>query len=339
MSITQTDIAKLAEVSVSTVSRALSNDTVRPVNPKTRKKIIRIARSLGYYRIKGIQSIEENGNLVCFLASEYDTFADLFFSNLLLGVQNQAELSGYKIIETFVLSREKLTDIMHRIKTNEPDGIILMGRISKPIMEEIKAITDKVVYAGLNRVNSNIDEVICDAYRAIEQTVTYLINLGFKKIGFIGTIPDINSDILNEHRFAAYRDTLYKNNIKLETKYCRNIPLDVNEAYRAASDLINSGNLPEAICCANDNVAIAVIKALHDNNYKVPQDISITGIDDIETAKYFQPSLTTSHMHNKEIGELAVRLLHDRLTGRHEIPLLVELPSKLMIRDSCMVKS
>lgn len=336
---TQTDIARLAGVSVSTVSRALNNDQRRPVNSKTKNRILKIARKLNYYRVASHENEGNYGKLVCLLASESDSFADLFFSNMLLGIQNQSQITGYQISNAFSTSSTEITEIFTQINLINPEGIIIMGRVSNSIMNDLKKISNNIVYAGLNRVNCGIDEVICDAYRAIEKTVEYLNKLNFKKIGFIGTFPNKNQEIINEHRFIAFKDSLNKFGIKFEKKFCRNISLDVDEAYDATLDLINSGNLPDAICCANDIVAIAVIKALHDNDYNVPKDVSITGMDDIETAKFFQPSLTTSHMHDKAIGELAVRILHDRLMGRHEIPLVVELPSKLITRDSCMPKT
>ena len=106
-------------------------------------------------------------------------------------------------------------------------------------------------------------------------------------------------------------------------------------AYTAALELAGQPELPDAIVCATDNVAIAAISALRNNGIRVPEDISVVGHDGIDISEFTEPKLTTTFMQKSELGRFAVRTLLDRIDGRHSIPILIKLPYKLEIRESC----
>ena len=90
-----------------------------------------------------------------------------------------------------------------------------------------------------------------------------------------------------------------------------------------------------AIFCANDNTAIGAIKAIREKGYRIPEDISIIGVDDIETSQYISPMLTTVHIPMEEMGQLAAKILIDRINGGHRIPLKTLLPFYIAKRDTC----
>lgn len=332
------EIAQATGVSISTVSRVLNNDSSKPASKATTERILKAAYELGYYTRPPLQQLTEEKkyrNLICFLTSPSDTFNDYFFSQILLGIQKEAGSLGYTINHTLSTSTTSAEIICKHIRDSKPDGVILLGRVRKKIMQYLSNCTSHLIYAGLNKLNVNIDQVICDSYSAILNSVAYLAQCGFSKIGFIGTIPEENSEILNEHRFQAFLDGLKLNDIKLYMSFCKNISLGTEQAYNATLELLREGKIPEAFCCANDNVAIGVISALTDYQYSIPKDVSVIGLDDIETAKFMNPRLTTFNMQTHELGEFAVKILDDRINGRHSTPVLVQLPSTLIIRDSC----
>lgn len=343
MSVKLYEIAQAAGVSISTVSRVLNNDKSKPASKATADRIIKIACDLGYYTparpLPGKYKKNAEHNLVCFLASSSDTFRDHFFSEMLQGIQKEAEAHSYSITHTLSISGTNMDTISSYIDGSQPTGIILMGRISKNVMNFLNANAVNMVYAGLNKLNTNIDQVICDAYSAIVDSVNYLAKCGFTKIGYIGTIPTETSDILNEHRFQAFYDGLKQNQLPFDLAFCRNIVLGTRQGYNATVELIRAGTIPEAFCCGNDNTALGVISALTDYQYRVPEDVSVIGLDDIELAKYMRPRLTTFNVQAAELGKFAVKVLDDRIKGNHTSPILVQFPSTLMIRDSCAVKS
>ena len=99
--------------------------------------------------------------------------------------------------------------------------------------------------------------------------------------------------------------------------------------------LMESAPQVTAVFCANDQTAIGAVKAAQVMGLRIPEDISIASIDDIEMAKYMSPPLTTVHIPTAEIGSVAAKILIDRIQGGHKLPMKISLPSKLIIRESC----
>jgi DNA-binding LacI/PurR family transcriptional regulator len=107
------------------------------------------------------------------------------------------------------------------------------------------------------------------------------------------------------------------------------------DGYDSMIAMIERGNLPTAIFCGNDTVALGVMKALGEHNISIPDDISIIGFDNIETAAYTQPALTTISVPTKELGRMAVKIMLDKLETGRDYALKVNLPFSLIERDSC----
>lgn len=343
MSVTLKDIAKKAGVSISTVSRIINNDQNKPASKETAEKVWALVREMGYvpnYYAKKLKSNTKHRpnlgkKIGCILASPKDTFKDHFFSQILMGIQGEAALNGYNVGYTFSYFEDRSALFQH-ITSSEVDGFLLLGRINEDLFNFIRSNIENLVYVGLNRIGRDLDEVICDAYEATSCAVEYLISLGHTKIGYIGEIPELEDNkVINEHRYKAFKDTLTKHNIPLEESYIKNITLSSKEGYDAMTEIIKAGILPSAIFCGNDITAIGVMKAIHKSGLKIPKDISVIGLDNIEVSEYFRPSLTTIHVPKEELGKFAVKLLIDRINGGHEINTLIKLPFKLIERESC----
>lgn len=336
-------IAQKAGVSISTVSRVLNMDTKKPASRATTERVLKIANELGYNNFilspnQTAISSPSTKLVTCILASPADSYSDYFFSQIMIGAQTAANEHGFSIVNAFSTSTHKLEEFYDHIMFHHYDGILLLGRIKYDMINYLLSKTSNLVYAGLNRLNIGIDEVICDAYAAVKSAITYLVENGYHKIGFIGTIPEKNSNIINEHRFDAYCSALAAHNINLNMNYCKNIDLVSPQGYSAAKELILSGNVPEAIFCAGDSVAIGVISALEEAGIQVPEQVGVVGLDDDLIASYTRPSLTTINMQKSELGRFAMQLLVDRINGKHTIPVLIELPFQLVERDSCRKK-
>ena len=118
-------------------------------------------------------------------------------------------------------------------------------------------------------------------------------------------------------------------------KNTANVKLSHEGGYQGAYRLMEAKADVTAIFCANDNTAIGAIKAIREKGYRIPEDISIIGVDDIETAQYLSPMLTTVHIPTEEMGQLAAKILIDRINGGHRIPLKLILPFHIAKRDTC----
>ena len=334
------EIAQAAGVSVSTVSRVLNGGKENAAGKATVERIRNAACELGYYTRPVAPATDEKiHNLTCFLTSPRATFNDYFFSQIFQGIQEEATELHYSITHTLSLSSSGSESVFAHIKDTRPDGLILMGRVTKEIMHALTDCGVNLIYAGLNKLNVDIDQVICDSYTAVLESVAYLAGCGFTRIGYIGTIPSENYNILNEHRFRAFSDGIKLNNLKLDMNFCKNIEFGTEQAYDAVVSLLREGQIPEAFCCSSGNAAVGVISALNDYQFRIPEDVSVIGLDDTEMTRFIHPRLTAFNMQTSELGKFAIKILDDRIQGKHSTPVLVQLPSTLIVRDSCMRKN
>ena len=157
-------------------------------------------------------------------------------------------------------------------------------------------------------MGSKYDQVVCDGREITYSAISYLHELGHTKIGYIG-------EQNNEIRYTAFKEALKSLNLPFLQKNTANVKLSHEGGYQGAYHLMEAKSDITAIFCANDNTAIGAIKAIREKGYRIPEDISIIGVDDIETAQYLSPMLTTVHIPTEEMGQLAAKILIDRING------------------------
>jgi len=180
--------------------------------------------------------------------------------------------------------------------------------------------------------------VLCDAYRAARCAVDYLIGLGHKKIGYLGSTQQ-KYQVFNEHRYQGYLDALGDAGLPIDDAWVIDTPLTTPGGYANMQEMMRHGHLPTAIFCGNDSVALGVMKALSEHDIAVPHDISIIGFDNIEMSAYSHPALTTIAIPTKELGRIAVKVMLDKLETSRSYPLKVYLPFSLVERESCAAPS
>ncbi len=238
---------------------------------------------------------------------------------------------------------EKSFEDMEKYLLNNPvDGIIVMGRFRPATVEYMKRNCSRMVYAGVNYVDAGFDEVICDSYKGAAEMVQHLIDLGHTDIGYIGDgIHHGEENVVNEHRYEAYYDTMKKNGLEITEDHMVKTKAYIQQAYEKTRDYIkhrSKENLPSAFYCTNDMTAIGAMKAILEKGIRIPEDVSIVGFDNIETSTYVNPPLTTVDVPKEELGRMAVRILIDRIENGREYPVRVDIPYELVIRNSCSKK-
>ena len=158
--------------------------------------------------------------------------------------------------------------------------------------------------------------------------MNYLIELGHKHIGYIG-------ETSSENRYQGYRDTIIKHELPFNNSYVAPVPFSSNGGYDGATKLLSHQNDLTAVFCGNDITAIGAIRAIKDLGLKIPKDISVISIDDIDIAQYLSPTLTTIQVPVDSMGSIAAKILIDRIHGGHTLPMKVNLPCHLAKRESC----
>lgn len=341
MAVKLKDIAQDTNVSISTVSRILNNDPSRKSNEQTVAKVFEAAERLGYFaqklapaRYMEYKGADKTFSVACILTSEHETYVSPFFSALLSGIQQEVINQGAAFPHNFFVTYIKDPGFLKFIQNTRLDCAIMLGRTSLENINMLKSTIPNLVYAGVNEIGHEIDEVLCDAHLAVEEAIEYLIGLGHRDIGFIGP-TQVKHQVFNEHRYQGFLDAMAKHAIPVSDKLVKDTILTANDGYESMKELIRAKTLPSAIFCGNDTVAMGVMKALDEAGIAVPRDISIVGFDNIDTCVYLKPTLTTIDIPKRELGRLAVKVLLDRLSSNRQYSIRVTIPYSLVVRDSC----
>ncbi|MCM3116009.1 LacI family DNA-binding transcriptional regulator [Neobacillus sp. MER 74] len=330
------DVAEHANVSTATVSRILNNDPTLSVSEDTRKKVIEIVNELNYKPLRRkngkADKKTESNNIGLIMLN--DETVDPYFQSIRLGVESICNQYSLNIVATMTVGKSTITSE----SLSGLDGLIVIGDVDIEDLKEIYYENDNIVAVDyLPRVNT-VDVVISDLEGATNQVLEYLIDLGHIDIAYLGgkgTVFGVSSNKTFDK--VDTRKCAFEKIMKEKGFYN---PANVLEGdwgptsgYSLTKELLESGQLPSAIVVGSDPMALGVLRALHEANIQVPNEVSVFSFDDIEASAYMNPRLSTVKMHGDEMGRTAVKLLYDRLQGR-TVPLKVVLPTELIFRDS-----
>ena len=331
--VTLSEIAQRCATSTSTVSRVLSGDRKRKTSREKRELIIRTAQEMGWFdsRLEHARILRPFSLAVLFL-SDHESLLSPFFADILAGIQESAASCTSLDIEVRVLSHYD-KDFFASFENGGFDAAILLGRCRKETLERVRSCGLRLVYAGLNPVGG-MDEVICDARQGTGLAFDHLYGLGHRKIAFIG--PCGHDEIENEFRYDGYLEALSRHGMEVDDKLVVDSYLSSVDGYRKAAQLFATSR-PSAVICANDNVAVGVLKWLTDNGIGVPDEVSLVGFDNIQFSRMMNPTITTVCQPFDQLGTLAVEMLVRVINGDDEHIESIHLGCELMIRESTSI--
>jgi len=337
------DIAKIAGVSRSTVSRVINNYANVPEATRIRiKKIIKennyvphaSARMLAGVknRVIGLFIIDMNVN-----SDGKQVTGSSYFSPFTGSVIDNASKMGYNVLVSIVSKQKDYKRVKETFYNKTISGGIFIGE--KNGESEIKDIiqsgyrvalldqsvkSDVEVYSKCIIVNA---DNYCGAYKA----TNYLIELGHTKIAHIMGVSEHLSAM---ERLEAYKKALTTAGIAVKNNLIVKGDFTISGGYNSTKKLLQK-EIPTAIFCGNDNMAIGSLQAIQEANLKVPEDISIIGFDDIEVARYINPSLTTIRMNLLEMASIATNTLITSIENNSNFSANYTLPIDLIERNSC----
>lgn len=330
------EIAQEAGVSISTVSRVINNTNAKVARPEVRERIWEIVRRTGYtpnsaaQNLKRGQAVSKTNthSLACLFARTPNAPDDPFFSSLAKSVEIEAYKQDYILKLSFTPLDITKPETYRLIMDHDVNGIVILGRCDKATLKLLKQHFHYVVYTGLNGIDANYDQILCDGYGAAFCALEYLIELGHKHIGYVG-------ETISENRYQAYRAFIEQYQLPFDSSYVATVPFSSNGGYKGAQKLLEQQPKLTAIFCGNDITAIGALRSIKDRKAKIPKDISVISIDDIDMAQYLSPMLTTVHIPVEEMGKMAAKTLIDRINGGHTLPMRIQLPYYLAKRESC----
>ncbi len=327
--ITIKEIAKLANVSQSTVSKALNDKP--DVSAETKKRIIELAKQHDFIPNafgKGLKSQTSENIGVIFCREMQPLSGNPFFSRILEGIEAELAINNYNLV--LQLIPESRQDILPKmVRQRQVDGLILVGIFQDYFVQNILSKNIHVVLVDPKMTINNCSQVLIDNEHGAFVATQYLIQNGHRWIGFISDDVERLSFKL---RFDGYKKALKYNDIPFD----KNIIMTggKEKGYEHVKKLLQLENRPTAIFTTNDINAIHGYRAIQEQHLKIPNDISIIGFDDIDLDKYSTPKLTTIRVYKEEMGSIGVRMLLQMINGENQTPLTTIVPTKLIERDS-----
>ncbi|MFZ7822327.1 LacI family DNA-binding transcriptional regulator [Priestia sp. 40] len=327
------DIARVAGVSVTTVSRALNGYS--DVNEKTRQKIAAVARELNYSpntlaRGLVMQKSKTIGLLVSGISRE--SVKDNFTFEVLCGVNERASTLGYDLIlfnTNTMMQREKTYTQLCRER--RVDGAIIQGIKKEDLyLKEVVESDIPCVLVDIPVHSNSVGYVTTDNALGAKKAVEHLAGLGHQHIGMINGHEDA---FVSQERLNGYREALKECGLSFRSEWVVSGDFEEKKAEKAACELLNRYKEVTAIFCASDLMALGALKACKELGLDVPKDISIVGYDNIVLASYSSPNLTTVGQEVYQIGYEAADLLIEMLEGK-ETNMERYLDTKLIIRES-----
>ncbi len=331
------DVARLAQVSPATVSRILSNNTVYKTTDETRSRVLRAATELGYQPLVKKQIAPKpvpagsRFTLGCLLAATKGKYSDPFYLAILGGIEEELKSLGGVI--SLIHTEQELDnpEVLARFLDARLDGLIMMRPLAEPLFDLLRGRIPHIV--GLDTGHMPIDNVEYDHFRVSKMAVEYLHGKGHRDIGFIGGCPP-GQPLTRSRRYRSYRETMQDLGLTVRPEWVLDCEWDDKKCMALVEETHRTVGLPTAFYAASDLMAMAALRALYQLGIRVPRQMSIIGMSNIEMSQYANPPLTTIDVPTVEIGIAAARTIAARVRGDATLPKRIILPSVLVERDS-----
>lgn len=322
------DIARMANVSSSTVSRALQNSPL--ISRHTAEKIQHIAKQSGY-RVSAIarglvtQRTKSIGVVVT-------TIADPFVSEVVNGIEDCCNDNGYSVfLANSNADPDRETKVVHSFSERRVEGIVVtssrVGALYLPLLSEMRI---PIVLVNNQHPGEFVNSILIENVKASSEITNHLIQLGHRRIAYLGDRFGFQSDT---ERFAGYREALERAGLPFAPELVVHGDGKCEGAAEGVQALLNLAGRPTAIVCYNDMTAFGALRQLHICKIRVPEDMSVVGFDDLFIASYMQPPLTTLQQPRRLMGRLAMESLLRLISGGGvESP--TKVPAKLIVRES-----
>jgi len=319
-------VADRAGVSIATVSRVLQGSPL--VSERARTKVQDAARELNYVPLAAARNLavrqhEAHGLVLPELSGPY-------YSELLMGFESRAAALGQSVVLMLAADKPDLARAVAQLATRV-DGIALLASAAIPdeVVRSVQGRKPVLVISGDARYEG-VDTVSAENVHSARELAAHLFAHGRRALVFVGD-PDLGPDIRSRYDgfVAAHTER------GLTAPDPVRIPFREADGAAYARTLLAGAPTPDALVCANDELALAIMQTLQDGGCRVPEDVAVVGWDDVMTARYVRPGLTTVRQPVARLGALAADRLHDRVTGAPVTDEAQTVPTELVLRSSC----
>lgn len=333
--ITIKDVAKQAGVSISTVSRVI-NDS-KPVTDEIKQKVLDVIKETGYVPNPLARSlVTKKSQLIGVIVPEV---SDSFVNEILNGVEEVAKMYNYDILlaNTYSNKEQELKSI-NLLRAKQVEGIVMIcWKVEEDHINYIQNCNIPATYISKTAREYDIHTVSTSNKEATYDMTKYLINQGHSKIAFVMTSKD--DTVLEMERLSGYEEALSQNNIKLDKSLIKYGDTTYEAGYESMKELLDEGVIPQAAFVTGDEAAIGAINAICDAGYRVPEDISVAGFNDVKIAKMYRPKLTTVNQPLYDMGAVAMRMVIKMINKEILEDKKIELPYRIVERESVIQRT
>lgn len=326
------DVAREADVSISTVSRALNNS--EKVHPDTKAHVKQVAEDLGYMPSRVARRLRLEGGRANLLGLVIPDIQNPFFADVTRGVEDVAQAHGYALIlSNSDEDADKQRLALEILQTEDVDGVIV-----PPVGAEDSAIEGlldsgiAVVCVDRRLPGTRVDTILSDNRKGAYQAVSHLIDLGHERIGFIGGIPHIST--LTERR-AGYERALRDHDLPVDPALIMEGDDRREQGKIFTNELLSLAAPPTALFTGNNLTTLGALAALNEHGVEVPDEMALVGYDDVPWPMALNPPPTVVDQPGYEMGRRAAEILLGRLQAPDRSPTTVTLQPKLIVRRSC----
>ena len=325
---TMKDIARLAQVSTSTVSHVINGS--RFVSDELREKVMRIVAELNYTPSAVARSLKvrETKTIGLLVTATNNPF----FAEVMAGVEQYCQQHQYNlIIATTGGDAKRLQQNLQTLMHKQVDGLLLMCGDSRFQADIELAISLPLVVMDWWFTELNADKILENSALGGYLATKALIDAGHRKIGII--TGNLKKSVA-QNRLQGYKNALSEAKIALNPHWIVESHFDFEGGVLGIQSLLTQSSRPTAVFCCSDTIAVGAYQAIQQQGLRIPQDLSIMGYDDIELARYLSPPLSTICQPKAELGKLAVEALLQRIKNPNENYRTLVLEPTCVLRES-----
>jgi len=322
------EVAKKARVSAATVSRVLNN--VDSVKASTRERVMKAVRDLRYH--PNLHARNLAGGKSRTLGMIASNMENPFFFDIFRKLESEAHRRGYEVVvaNTDYRAEQLVSSIRLMLERRVAGLAVIVSEMQPAVIEELAESKLPVVFADVGTPRANITNIRVNYAKGVEKVVEYLHSLGHRRMVFIdhhGSLRPISE------RKKAFLNAVagYSPAVEFQTAAGEDGP---DGGRQAARDLLAGGFRPTAIICVNDFMAIGVLRELRDQGLRVPQDVCVTGFDNIKLSEFCYPPLTTVHIPRDRFGRLVFDILVPDPRKPRPAGCEIVIDPELVVRDS-----
>lgn len=320
------DIATEAGVSLATVSRVLNDDPTLNVKEETKHRILEVAEKLEYKstssRKAQVHTVGHHHILAIYSYQQDLEINDPYYLAIRHGIETQCEKLGIELTNCY------FNNALPELK--KVTGVLIVGQPSRAIRDAATALTDNVCFIDFHEPGSSYDAVDIDLVRIAKEVIDFFIAQGARRIGFIGGQDEPGKADIREVAFVEYGRL---KRVVSEEDIWRG-GFSSSSGYELAKTMLAKADFPTALFVASDSIAIGVLRAIHERGLSIPEDISLISVNDIPTARFTFPPLSTVRIHSEMMGSQGVNLLVEKARDGRALPLNVFVPSVLKLRGT-----